>query len=344
MKATQKVDALLNHSSEKQQKNVDSIVHDVLDFGDLLLISSKGHGKTEALKTLASRFRAIPNTRVIIFEDFPKWIHEFQAIPFMRIRDKDVIETEHTINLEDVFLRHDKSFTVLRGPEIEQALKEHRDIIFLLQTESIEKTAFFIYSIVKHFYRIAYLRAYKGYQKHERIVFFVEESQNCFDSSTISKKIFNRLRKIFSVARNLGLHFVMASQRMQDLNPRIRARTRLMLGRVSQDDYELKIHRLLRHSEHRKEILEFNKGEWLYVAKDKKTKFPMLPEPQYKPYEICKPKILVRTERQPNGLKEKFMSALGEKFFEESEEDEEETEWDEFLTTEEEWLIDEEEW
>ena len=347
MKATQKVDEPIqrqpNHSSEKQQKNVEAIVKDILDYGDMLLISEKGHGKTEALKTLASRFRAQPNTRVIVFEDFPKWINEYEPIPFMRIRDKDVIETEHTIDVENYFLRHERSFTVKRGSAIKEALNENKDLIFLMQTESIEKTAFFIYSVVRYFYRKHYLRAYKGYSKFERVVFIVEESQNCFDSSIISKKIFNKLRKIFSVARNLGLHFILASQRMQDLNTKIRARTRLMLGRISLDDYELKIRRLLRHSKYRKDILHFDRGIWLYVATDTEFQMPLLSQQKYKPYEIMKPQ-----KKQPQPQKEGFLMQIYKKlgiqqkteqevYNYEKESEEEGEEWNEFLATEEEW-------
>jgi len=118
------------------------------------------------------------------------------------------------------------------------------------------------------------LRAYKNYQKHIRIVFIIEESQNVFDSSTISKKIFNRLRKIFSVARNLDLHFVLCTQRLQDLNTKIRGRTRLLIGQVSLDDYELKIRRLLRHSQHREQILTLVVGKFLYTALDLIVSFP----------------------------------------------------------------------
>jgi hypothetical protein len=241
--------------------------------------------------------------------------------------------------------RHERSFTVKRGSEIKQALNENEDLVFLMQTESIEKTAFFIYSVVRYFYRKHYLRAYKGYSKFERVVFIVEESQNCFDSSTISKKIFNKLRKIFSVARNLGLHFILASQRMQDLNTKIRARTRLMLGRISLDDYELRIRRLLRHSQCRKEILEFDRGEWLYVSTDTKLKMPQLPEQNSKPYEINKPQ-----KKQPKPQREGFLMQIyrklgiqqkskedSEVYDYEKEFEEESEEWNEFLTTEEEW-------
>jgi len=278
---------------QQSNEQLKEIVKDVLDYGDLLLIANKGIGKTNTLMVLARAFRELENTRVIIFEDFPKWCLDFDSIPHMKIKNNDVVETQHTIEVEQYFLRHERDYSVLRGCEIKQALKENKDIIFVSEIQDIERQAFFIYSIIQHFYRKAYLRAYKGYSKKERVVFIIEESQNVFDSSTISKKIFNRLRKIFSVARNLDLHFVLASQRLQDLNTKIRGRTRLMLGNVSIDDYELKIRRLLRHSKYRKQILKFERGLFLYVAKDNTIKFQKF-ERNGKPYEyipiIEKPK------------------------------------------------------
>ncbi len=108
------------------------------------------------------------------------------------------------------------------------------------QRFSGQASALFVYSIVQFFYRRNYLRAYKGYARKERIVFIVEEAQNVFDSGVVSKKLFNRLRKMFSVARNLDLHFILAAQRLRDLNTKIRGRARLFLGCVSLDVYELK--------------------------------------------------------------------------------------------------------
>jgi len=275
---------------EKQQNNIQlkTLINNILSFGDLLLIANKGVGKTNALKVLSSELRKLPDTRVIIFETFPKFALEFENVPFLRIKDKDVTETRHTIDMEDYFLRHERDYCVLRGEEIKEALTKHKDIIFTIEIKDMERIAFFVYSVVNHFYRRAYLRLYKNYDKTERIVFVVEESQNIFDSSTISKKLFNRMRKIFSEARNLDLHFVMCSQRLQDLNTKIRGRTRLMLGNVSLDDYELKVRRLLRNSKYRTEILEFERGTFLYTATDKIIKFPKFETENIldKPWEI----------------------------------------------------------
>jgi len=258
----------------QQNDVIRELCTDVLSYGDLLLIANKGCGKTNALEVLARAFRNTLNTRVIIFEDFPKWCIEFDKIPFMIIKDGDVIETSHTIDMENYFLRHERDYTVLKGREIKQALKEKKDLIFVSEIQDIERQAFFIYSIINHFYRKNYLRAYKNCNSHEKIIFIIEESQNVFDSSVISKKLFNRLRKIFSVARNLDLHFILASQRLQDLNTKIRGRTRLLIGRIGIDDYELKVRRLLRHSQHRKDVLSLEVGSFLYPSLDQVIRFP----------------------------------------------------------------------
>ena len=275
---------------QQNHGEIESLCNDVLNYGDLCLIASKSHGKTETLKTLAKEFKSLPNTRVIVFEDFPKWIHEFEGIAYFVVHDSDVSETSHTVDLQDYFLRHEKSYSIYRGNEIKAFLKENKHGIFLMQIKDIERTAFFIYSIVNHFYRKQYLRAKKYGVKaiKEQIVFIIEESQNVFDSSTISKKLFNRMRKIFSVSRNLKMHYVMASQRLQDLNTKIRSRTRLLIGRVSLDDYELKFARLLRNSVYRKAVLSLPKGCWLYPSLDTLISFPLFKQDS-KPYE-WKPK------------------------------------------------------
>jgi hypothetical protein len=260
-----------------KQQNDDKmkvLIDNVLTYGDLLLVANKGIGKTNTLMVLAQKFRNLADTRVIIFEDFPKWCLEFDALPYMVIRDSDVIETVHAIDMGGYFLKHEQDYSVKHCDKIQSFLDGNKDVIFTSEIRDIERQAFFIYSVVDYFYRKAYLRRFKGYSKKERVIFIIEESQNVFDSSIISRKIFNRLRKIFSVARNLDLHFVLATQRLQDLNTKIRGRTRLLLGRVSLDDYELKVNRLLRHSKHRTAILDFERGTFLYEATDSVVQFP----------------------------------------------------------------------
>ena len=301
---------------EMQQSNgIQKLIDEVMTYGDLLLIANKGCGKTNALMELAQQFRNLEDTKVIIFEDFPKWCMEFDKIPYMIIHDSDVEEYSHTVDMEDYFLRHERDYVVHRGPEIESFLEGNKDCVFTMEITDIERTCFFIYSVVEHFYRKNYLRKYKGYGKTERVVFFIEESQNVFDSSTVSKKIFNRLRKIFSVARNLDLHFILCSQRLQDLNTRIRGRTRLLIGQVSLDDYELKIRNLLRNSKFKTEILKFERGKFLYTATDTVFQMPLF-ESTGQPYEYVP---TVAEQPKPKGFIAKLKARLedqNQKFFE----------------------------
>jgi len=285
--------------TETKRQNHDKLkplMDDILAFGDLLIIANKGIGKTNSLMVLAQKFRKLPDTRVIIFEDFPKFCKEFDKMPYFIVHDSDVTETKHTVDLGDFFLRHESDYSVKRGNEIKEALESNKHLIFTMEITDIERSAFFIYSIIEYFFRKAYFRAYKDAQKKEKIIFIIEESQNVFDASVISRKLFNRLRKIFSVARNLDIHFVLASQRLQDLNTKVRGRTRLMFGCVNVDDYELKVRRLLRNSKYKTKILNFERGKFLYTANDSVIQFPKF-KAKGKPYPL-KPKSKPKTDTQ----------------------------------------------
>jgi len=254
--------------------DIKTLVEKTFEFGDIFLVSNKGHGKTNALEILATEFTKQENTRVLVFEDFPKLCLELGSeFVFVRVSDHDVIESKDIAEIDDIYLSHSRDFTVLRKGFFANALRENRNIVFVMEIKDVERKAFFIYSIVKEFYDRAYNRLYKGYQKSERIIFVLEEAQNAFSQATLNRKVFNRLQSIFAVARNLGLHFVLASQRLQDVNARIRARTQLLIGKPSLDDWELKVRRLVRHTKHREEILELEKGAFLFTTTDEIVKF-----------------------------------------------------------------------
>lgn len=296
--------------SKMQQNNgeLKTVIDKTLEFGDILLISNKGYGKTNSLMVLAKRFMELENCRVFIFEDFPKFAVEFDSgIHYIRVLDNDVVETKDAIDISDYYLSHTKDFTVQRGSFYNQALEDNKNLIFTMEIKDIERKAFFIYSIVQHFFRKAYLRAYKNYNKHEKVIFIIEESQNCFAQATLNRKIFNRLHSIFNVARNLDLHFILASQRFTDLNPKIRNRTQLLISRINIDDYELRIHRLLRHSQYREKVLDLAKGEFLFTTTDKIVHFPKY-ESNSKPQEYkSKPK-----PQEPQAKKKSFLRKLWE--------------------------------
>lgn len=267
----------------EQQNYVDlkTLCSEILKFGGLFIVANKGMGKTNTLMEIARELRTDIRNRVVIFETFPLWLHEFDTMPYVYIKDGDVIQ-------------NDKKFKSLRHGEIKRLLNTHKDLLFCLAIEDTDRLSFFISQVIYHFYRQRYLTAYKyGLEAiKENLIFVCEESQNLFDSTILNKILFRRLRKIYSESRNFKIHYVMASQRLQDLNTKIRARTRLLVGRVSLDDYELKISRLLRHSQYRREVLEFEVGQFLYPAADSLIRFDKFQQ-NGKPYEVSKELMVI---------------------------------------------------
>ncbi len=260
---------------EGQQNFIDlkTLNEEILKFGGLFVVANKGCGKTNSLMQIARELRKDARNRVIVFETFPLWMHTFDSMPYCYIEDSDVIKT-------------DNGFESVRHEDVKRLLSQNKDLLICLGIEDIDRLSYFVSKIIYDLYRKRYLKAYKyGLESiKENVIFVCEESQNLFDSSVLNKTVFRRLRKIYSESRNFKIHYLMASQRIQDLNTKIRARARLLVGRVSLDDYELKISRLLRNSQYRREVLEFEVGKFLYADTDSMIRFDKF-EQCGKPYE-----------------------------------------------------------
>jgi len=250
-------------------KEINELIKDIYDYGDLLIVANKGIGKSNTLMVLAKELRKDADNKVIIIEDFPNWCLTFDKIPHIIVEDSDIREVKRRNNQKDyVITSEDRNILFINS------IEKNKDFLFTVEITDIERSAYFVYHVVRHFFRKQYIRRYRNTKKKQRIIFIIEEAQNVFDSSVINKRVFNRLRKIFSIARNLDIHFILASQRLQDLNTKIRGRCRLLIGQVSLDDYELKIRRLLRHSKHNKTILMLERGKFLYPYMDSIIQFP----------------------------------------------------------------------
>ena len=68
--------------------------------GDLVILGLKDTCKTTLLMHLARTLREDSQNHVYIMETFPKWIHEFDTIPYMTIKDSDVEPKENLPYLE----------------------------------------------------------------------------------------------------------------------------------------------------------------------------------------------------------------------------------------------------
>jgi hypothetical protein len=240
---------------------------------DLTFVSEKGHGKTVAVENLAKKIIENPKNRLICFESFPKWCMEF-PINFMEIPQKWIIQTDKTIDLENTWIRHEKSYRLLNEDLINQFLRENHNCTFLINSDDIESIAYFIYSIVYKFYRKRYDLLRKGYPITENVYFILEEAQNSLSSFVLSKSLFNRYRKLYSEARNMNLRWILITQRLQDLSTYFRCRTSLAIGKISLDDWDLKLKRMLSPIGCGKEILEMPIGSFYFSCVNEVVQFP----------------------------------------------------------------------
>lgn len=252
---------------EKIQKVLENSV-------DLTFVSEKGHGKTWASENLAKKIIEDPNNRLIVFESFPKWINEFPDASFMEIPQDWITQTDKTIDLENTWIRHEKNYSLKNEDLVNQFLNKNRHCIFLVNSDDIEAIAFFCYSIVYKFYRRKYDMLRKGYPIKENVYFILEEAQNSLDRFVLTKGLFNRYRKLFSEARNMGLHWILITQRLQDLSTYFRCRTSLAIGKISLDDWDLKLGRMLKPLQIGKSILEMPIGCFFFTCINEAVQFP----------------------------------------------------------------------
>lgn len=300
--------------SEKQHSlNYKSLIQTTCEYGDLVILGLKGTTKTTLLMHLARTLRTEQNNRVIIFETFPKWIHEFDAIPFMTIKDSDVQLSEEMPYLENdrSYIQWSKDFQIVNAKEVIEFLKKHKDVIFLIEAEDMEKISAFMTFVIYQIYRKQYLRAKAECLEkvNENFWFIVEESHNLLDSTVIAKKTFNKLRKIQNEFRNLKMHLVCVALRLQDLSPKIRSKMSILLARVSLDDYQLKVRNLLRNSKYRDIITDLPKGKFVFPQLD----LMLSTEPfiaKGKPYEV-KP-ILKQKPQKKKGLLKRIGNFISE--------------------------------
>ena len=257
-----------------QELSYKSLIEKTTENGDLVILGQKGTCKTTLLENLARELRRDQQKHVIIFETFPKWIHEFDSIPYLVIKDSDVQPKENMPYLEEdkTYIQWSKDFNILNAQEVVKALKENKDLIFLIECEDMEKISAFMTFCIYQIYRKQYVRAKYGRLEriHESFWFLCEESHNLLDSTTVQKKTFQKLRKIQNEFRNLNMHLICVALRLQDLSPKIRTKMSILCSRVSLDDYQLKVRNLLRNSKYRDEITELAKGSFVFPELDLK--------------------------------------------------------------------------
>ncbi|RLI98865.1 MAG: hypothetical protein DRP00_00845 [Candidatus Aenigmatarchaeota archaeon] len=290
-------------------KQIQRIIDYLKEHGDLTIVSAKGHGKTNLAMVLAQELAKSPENHVIIFESFPKWINEFGSAKYLEIEDNWIIESQKAVNLENLWLIHDTSYAVYGREQISEFLRRNKDCIFLVSAKDLDRISYFVYSVIYRIYRRQYDLARKGLELRRHFWFILEEAQNSLDRHVLSRRYFNRFRKLFSEARNLNLHFILITQRLQDLNTYFRARTSLAVGKIGLDDFDLKLRRLLKPVPKAKQkILSLQRGVFYFTCINEFVKFPKFvskPAQEFKPTSQKQPEI-----KPKQGITSKIKSFL----------------------------------
>ncbi|MGB9855848.1 MAG: AAA family ATPase [Caldisericum exile] len=277
------------------EDQLEQLLSSMFTYGDLLLIGNKGAGKTNSLMVLADKLIQ-KNIKTVIIEDFPKWINNFRKIPSIVIHSNDILEvkkrtylgyTYYTIEDDVSYNKNDllkikadnREYWIQNAANILNALDIDSSILFTSMVERLDLNTILTFAIIRQIYDVANNKLLRGIEP-EPVVFIIEEAQNIFEYSLMGRKIYNELRKIYNESRNLNMHFIMCTQRLQDISTKIRGRTLLLIGKVNRDDWILKVERLTRESKHQKEILNLKAGQFLDLNTDTIIEFPLYRKPE----------------------------------------------------------------
>jgi|GEM_PF-4214414 len=348
----------LSHSSELPKSWENKILTRFRE-GGIHLVSSKGHGKSVAKMQIVRHFSEREDTKIVIFDTLPNWQHKFDSIPFFVVT-KDMVKrksTTYALDSDTTYIMTEKDYYLNKEPF--QILEQnHKVLLFSIEIQNPTEIGIFISEIISHVYNKQRIKAkHKGIQNLKTwYLFVIEEVENVFDSSSMEKRAFNRIRKQYSEMANLKMACISSSQRLQEVSTKFRGKMNYLIGRISIEDFDLKLRRLLHYSTHRKEVLNLPLGCFLNAKTDELVQFEDFKQ-HGKPYQISKPRtkpeskrlarkplffrILNRIQRKPRE-EDYFIYNYHEttQTEEDREFNEEEKAWSEFLIDEEEWSDD----
>lgn len=261
------------------------IVLSRLRNGGCHVVASKGFGKTNTKMQLARRFRN-EGCRVIVFDTLPVWMHKFDKIPYYIVEEWQVQDYAQEMAIEGYsYFSYNRQYLIASEPI--EALNKYKDLLYVVTIQDPDKIGIFISAVLGQVYRENYITAFKHGKEaiKQWTVFIIEESENVFDSTSLTKRAFNKIRKQYSEYGNLKIAVVSSSQRLQEVSTKFRSKMDFLIGRTTLDDYELKVRRLLRHSKYREDVLNLPIGSFLWCPTDTIVKYGLF-EQRGKPFNV----------------------------------------------------------
>lgn len=180
-------------------------------------------------------------SRVLIFDGSEAWLYGFDKIPVFTIKEKDIVLANDLETTDQI-----EKYRIKKWHLVKLALKTHKYILFRLKTRKPSKRGFFIRQVVNYLDALqresretTLDNEAKGY-----IAYFIEESQDAFNSRSTTRLEAEEFLTVFNEARNQKEAFFTASQRLTDFAKTIRTKQTYCIGRIPEEDKTPAIRRL----------------------------------------------------------------------------------------------------
>lgn len=143
-------------------------------------------------------------------------------------------------------------------------MESEKDLLFRLKTRRPSKRGFFIRTVINYLDTLqrAEREQNKEHEPRNNLAFFIEESQDAFNSRSQTRLESEEFLTVFNEARNQKEAFFTASQRLNDFSKTIRAKQIYCLGRINSEDMNPALRRI--EKEHNIDLTEMPLRNWLF--------------------------------------------------------------------------------
>ena len=237
--------------------NFNNFVSESLRIG-AHVCGAKSHGKTRLGFCVAQELMKQPNVRVIAFDGSLAWLYGFSAIPVFTIGEHDILANSRK-NIDEI-----EKYELQNWNQIKFCLDSRKDILFNLKPRSPSRRGFFIRTVIN--YLDSLQRAEKAtnpnHENTKAIAYFIEESQNAFNSKSSQSLECETFQTVFSEGRNNKEGFLTNSQRLTDCSKTIRTKQYYCLGRLNVEDITPALRRI--EKVHKLDFANMKPKTWYY--------------------------------------------------------------------------------
>jgi len=166
----------------------DDLLDEILKSG-LVVVASKGHGKTNAVKVITRELLSRQLAKVKVFDSALNWLFDFSDLQYQLIGEASTLH-----NIDNCIY----DLTLIDDPSTINSI--------IRQTVTVD------------FHNYARMKLVTQGKVLNWIVYVIEEAQNIIGSSALRSRENRFWLKAISTGRNIGLSFIFIGQRLSDIS------------------------------------------------------------------------------------------------------------------------------